>query len=123
MHLREYIESRGFTQVEFAKMLGIHVNTLRNYLTRQKRPNINTAIQIERLTKGKVTIDELNDLDDQKKITSESKISTPVKEEEEVECYPWGKIKIHVLPDGTKIIDSAEIEKILMLKQIQKDQS
>jgi transcriptional regulator with XRE-family HTH domain len=59
MELRIYLESRRLSIKEFAKMIGVHANTLSNYLAYRRLPTLEIGRAIEKATKGKVTIDDL----------------------------------------------------------------
>jgi transcriptional regulator with XRE-family HTH domain len=57
--LKIYLESRGISQKEFSKMLGISQSSLSYYLNKKREPSLRIAKKIVSLTKGKVTIDDL----------------------------------------------------------------
>lgn len=48
--LRQWIERRELQQQEAAKLIGIHFTLLNHYLTRRRRPPLESAIKIERVT-------------------------------------------------------------------------
>lgn len=59
MDLHTYLKLSGMTQIQFAKQLDVTVQTVRNYLSWRRKPNLNIAARIEMLTKGKVTVHDL----------------------------------------------------------------
>lgn len=59
MDLRTYLESRNIENIEFAKMIGVHPSTISNYLCRRRKPTLEIGRIIEKITKGKVNIDDL----------------------------------------------------------------
>ncbi len=54
--LREYIESSGFKNCFFAKEIGVQPNTLSRILTGEYVPSLKIAIEIEKYTKGKISV-------------------------------------------------------------------
>lgn len=59
MDLKLYLESRNLTVKEFAIMIDVHPATISNYLNWNRKPNLEIGRRIEKVTKGKVTIDDL----------------------------------------------------------------
>jgi transcriptional regulator with XRE-family HTH domain len=59
MNLKDYIESRDLGKREFATMIGISACALSNYLYHRRRPRLDIAQRIVKVTKGKVTIEDL----------------------------------------------------------------
>jgi predicted transcriptional regulator len=59
MDLGTYIESRNISQKEFADMLGVRASTVSNYICGRRLPNSRIGRGIEKLTKNKVTIDDM----------------------------------------------------------------
>lgn len=59
MELQEYMRTRKFTQNELAERLGISRTALSNYIHKRRRPRIDIARNIEKFTKGIVSIDDL----------------------------------------------------------------
>ena len=54
MHLYQYLIQNDVSQTQFADKLGISQPTLSRYLIGSTYPTVVSAIQIERLTNGKV---------------------------------------------------------------------
>jgi DNA-binding transcriptional regulator YdaS (Cro superfamily) len=61
MDLKIYLESRNIEHKEFAKMILVTPTTISNYIAGRRRPNIQIALRIEKVTNGKVTIKDLLD--------------------------------------------------------------
>lgn len=59
MDLKKYLESRNLSRKEFAEMVGVSVYTISSYITWARKPSMETGRMIEKVTKGKVTIDDL----------------------------------------------------------------
>ena len=59
MDLRTYLKSRDETVAAFAVRAGRPVETVRNWVYRQKSPSLEAAAQVEQLTDGCVTAAEL----------------------------------------------------------------
>jgi len=59
MLLELYLESRNIQHKEFAKMLEVCPHSITNYITRKRLPTLVIGRKIEKLTKGKVSIDDL----------------------------------------------------------------
>lgn len=59
MDLKLYLDSRNLTHKEFARMLDISPSTLSNYVCWRRKPALDIARRIEKVTKGKVSIDDL----------------------------------------------------------------
>ena len=59
MELREYLFKHRKTQTEMAKQLGVSTNHLSQIVRNERRPSIELAIKIEKLTEGEVTKEEL----------------------------------------------------------------
>jgi DNA-binding XRE family transcriptional regulator len=59
MDLKEYLETKGISNKDFAKSLGVHPNTITNYIHWHKKPDLTIALLIEKQTKGIVTIKDL----------------------------------------------------------------
>ena len=59
MWLKDYLESRQLTYKEFAKMIGVHVTTISNYINFKRTPALWVALRIEEMTKGKVTVEDM----------------------------------------------------------------
>ena len=56
MDLNAYLESRRLTYKEFAAMVDMHPNTIRNYAHGRRIPTLSAALTIEGATNGKVRI-------------------------------------------------------------------
>ena len=54
MQLAEWLEQTGTTITAFAAAVGVDTSTAHNWMTRRRTPRLETAIEIERVTKGKV---------------------------------------------------------------------
>ena len=61
MLLELYLESRNIQHKEFAKMLEVTPASVSNYITRKRLPTLVIGRKIEKLTHGKVSIDDLID--------------------------------------------------------------
>lgn len=61
MELREYLFKQHMTCAEFAKQLGVNARYLLNVKNKRVRPGKKIAINIEILTGGQVTIEELRE--------------------------------------------------------------
>lgn len=60
MDLHEYLKTHGpSARNKLAAALGTHVQQITNFAYGYRRPNIPSAIQINRLTGGVVTLEEL----------------------------------------------------------------
>lgn len=60
MHLKEYLKAHGSSERNrLAKALGTHVQQITNFAYGYRHPNIPSAIQINRLTGGIVTLEDL----------------------------------------------------------------
>lgn len=60
MHLKEYLKAHGpSARSRLAKALGTHVQQITNFAYGYRHPNIQSAIQINRLTGGSVTLEDL----------------------------------------------------------------
>lgn len=59
MDLRTYLHEHGETVREFALRAERPVETVRNWVYRQKSPSLEAAAHVERLTNGRVTAAEL----------------------------------------------------------------
>jgi DNA-binding transcriptional regulator YdaS (Cro superfamily) len=58
MKISEYLKETGLSQMAFANSLGVTQGTVGFWL-HNKPPTMERAIQIERVTEGKVTCEEL----------------------------------------------------------------
>ena len=58
MNLAEYLETRSISEKEFSKMIGVTPTSVANYLRRGRIPKLKTAKMIEKVTNGKVKIEE-----------------------------------------------------------------
>lgn len=56
MKLTKYIEMKGVP--EFSKKTGVKVRTVQSWLYKQRRPSPDMAINIERKTRGVVSVKE-----------------------------------------------------------------
>lgn len=54
--LREFIESSGMKNCFFAKEIGVQPNTLSRILGGEYTPSLKIAIEIEKYTKGKISV-------------------------------------------------------------------
>lgn len=59
MNLKTYLESRHLTYKEFADLIQVNPCTVSNYICKKRKPALDIAIKIEKVTKGKVTTEEL----------------------------------------------------------------
>jgi DNA-binding transcriptional regulator YiaG len=59
MELRTYLKERGETVAAFADRANRPVETVRNWVYRQKSPSLEAAAHVESLTEGAVTAAEL----------------------------------------------------------------
>ena len=59
MDLKTYIELKNIKKKDFAEIVGISTSALSNYLHYRRTPTLEIGRRIEKITKGKVTIDEL----------------------------------------------------------------
>ncbi len=59
MDLKLYLESRNISHIEFAKMIGASKSAISNYLCYRRVPSLEIGRAIEKVTNGKVTIDDL----------------------------------------------------------------
>lgn len=59
MDLSEWIAESGLKREEIAKKLGVSRMTVFNLLEGRYRPSLNTALAVERLTKGKIKASSL----------------------------------------------------------------
>lgn len=59
MDLRTYIESRGFEQKEFAKLLDISDLSLRNYMDGKRLMPLDIVAKVEEITKNKVAMKDI----------------------------------------------------------------
>ncbi len=56
MKLEKYLEENGIIKKWFAEKTGITANTLANILANKYLPNLKTAISIEMITDGEVSV-------------------------------------------------------------------
>ena len=60
MSLQEYLKIHGqAARIKLAQELGTHVQQITNFAYGYRRPNIQAALKINRLTGGAVTLEEL----------------------------------------------------------------
>ena len=59
MELKEYLKESKIKIGDFAEMINVHRNHLSGIINKRFVPGIALARHIEKLTKGKVTVDEL----------------------------------------------------------------
>lgn len=59
MTLEEYLEMTGFSYQQFAKMLGIGINSLYKYRKHNRHPNFDIVMRIVNFTNGKISYAEL----------------------------------------------------------------
>lgn len=59
MHLYEYMNSTGMTTRELSEKLGKAHSTTAKYRYNTLKPSLKVAKQIEKITDGKVTVDDL----------------------------------------------------------------
>jgi len=59
MDLKYYLDSRNISRKEFAEMVGVDASTISNYIHFRRKPTLEIGRMIEKVTKGKVTIDDL----------------------------------------------------------------
>lgn len=64
MTLKEYIESGGHSITQIGQHFGISEHGVKKWVYRLRAPDITTALAIEALTGGKVTVPELQRLKD-----------------------------------------------------------
>lgn len=57
--LRDYLENNGIYQTWFARQVGITQTNLNHILTGKSLPRLRTAMEIERVSKGNVTVYDL----------------------------------------------------------------
>lgn len=76
MKLKDYIESRQFTQKEFAERIGISLTALRTYISGARLAPLDVAFRIEEFTNGKVAPRNLLDHWKEKNNFTKSKMFT-----------------------------------------------
>jgi transcriptional regulator with XRE-family HTH domain len=54
----QYLEIYELKQKDLAEALGIRPSTLSNYLSGARKPPLQIVQKVERITKGKITIDD-----------------------------------------------------------------
>jgi DNA-binding transcriptional regulator YdaS (Cro superfamily) len=59
MDLKNYLDSRNISNREFADMLDISENAVRNYREGLRQTPLHIALRIRKATKGKVSIHDL----------------------------------------------------------------
>lgn len=59
MDLKQYIDQANLQKKAFAHMANISLSALSNYVYKRRRPRLDIAQRIVKITKGKVTIDDL----------------------------------------------------------------
>ena len=59
MTLKEYIFRKRIKKEDFANLLGVSASTVEAYIYKRRRPIMERAKEIQELTEGKVTIEEL----------------------------------------------------------------
>lgn len=59
MHILAYLQLYNIKKKDFAQACDIRPSTLSNYLKGTRKPKLDIARKIEKLTKSKVTIDDM----------------------------------------------------------------
>lgn len=59
MKLAEYIQKYKLSYTEFAKRYRLHDETVRNWIHGKHKPRLKIAKNIERRTKGEITLEDL----------------------------------------------------------------
>ena len=59
MNLRDYLKLNGFTHSEFAKKIGVTRPLITFIANGKKNPSISVIVQIEKVTHGEVTAQDL----------------------------------------------------------------
>lgn len=62
MPLVTYLLEKGYTQQEFASLLGVHQSAVSKWLQGDSRPSWNIIAKIKQITDGKVTADSFLEL-------------------------------------------------------------
>lgn len=59
MELRTYLKLTNIEKKEFAVMIGVSPSSISNYLSGKRMPPLEIGRKIEKVTRGRVTIDDL----------------------------------------------------------------
>jgi len=59
MDLKTYLSMNHIECKEFASKIGVHPNTIYNYIHWRRKPALDVGRKIEKATRGKVKIDDL----------------------------------------------------------------
>ncbi len=58
MKLKDWLEATNISYRELAKRTGIHFTVICRYVNESRQPSLGHAITIERVSEGKVTVEE-----------------------------------------------------------------
>jgi DNA-binding transcriptional regulator YdaS (Cro superfamily) len=59
MKIHEYLEKHSITRAKFAKKVGVIEKAVGHWITGARDPKPDTAVKIERVTKGEVTLQDI----------------------------------------------------------------
>lgn len=59
MNIEEYLKRFNILQKEFARLVGVHQNSIINYKRGRRRPRADVCRRIERATQNRVRTDDL----------------------------------------------------------------
>lgn len=59
MDLKTYLELKNIQLNDFADIIGVDSSTISRYIHWHRKPALDIAMRIEKVTKGKVTIEDL----------------------------------------------------------------
>lgn len=71
MKLVEYLEKKKISKAQFAQMLGVNDSFIYKICAGTRRPGVELAREIIKLTKGKIKLDELLPPREKKKVLSD----------------------------------------------------
>lgn len=71
MNIPDYLDWSNTSRAEFAKELGVSLSTITHYIAGTRIPNLSIGRKIEKITKGKVTIDELLEYAKKKRVQND----------------------------------------------------